>query len=501
MGKIKSTNVPFPEWVTSHKKPGTEIKFINGKYYLYGVRSVYDKTIKRARKISLGIVGSITEKDGFIPSSKNKLREEASRSYAGKQVFSVEYGYAKWLVSCIDQDGTLQRIKNCFPELWQFIVAMVYCRTAYQSKLKNIPFHLLHSDLCALLGWDEKLSDQKVCDYLFALGGQLSSIHKYMEPEHKDKKSVLVDATDIVSHSQNLKIAKKGYNSKMDFNTQFVLLYLYDATTLQPLYYRILPGNIREITAFKNTIAASGIEHCIFMADKGFYSESNISEMENCGLQYIITLKRGNKLVPYKELADIELGDNHFQYAKRHVFYADQITTEQGRTVCLFLDGMLKEQEKNDYLSRIKTLPEYYSKEKFKEKVNKMGTLAIIHNTELDSEEIYQEYKQRGNIEQFFDHLKNTLDASSSCMQREESLNGWMFINHISMQVIYKLYKILKTTPLNKKQTLNHKYSIMDSIDHLKTIKKVKFTNTEYIITEADKATRILLEKMSIDIT
>ena len=130
-----------------------------------------------------------------------------------------------------------------------------------------------------------------------------------------------------------------------------------------------------------------------------------------------------------------------------------------------------------------------------------MGTLAIIHNTELDSEEIYQEYKQRGNIEQFFDHLKNTLDASSSCMQREESLNGWMFINHISMQVIYKLYKILKTTPLNKKQTLNHKYSIMDSIDHLKTIKKVKFTNTEYIITEADKATRILLEKMSIDIT
>lgn len=140
----------------------------------------------------------------------------------------------------------------------------------------------------------------------------------------------------------------------MDFNTQFVLLYLYDATTLQPLYYRILPGNIREITAFKNTIAASGIEHCIFMADKGFYSESNISEMENCGLQYIIPLKRGNKLVPYKELADIELGDNHFQYAKRHVFYADQITTEQGRTVCLFLDGMLKEQEKTTTFQELK---------------------------------------------------------------------------------------------------------------------------------------------------
>lgn len=69
------------------------------------------------------------------------------------------------------------------------------------------------------------------------------------------------------------------------------------------------------------------------------------------------------------------------------------------------------------------------------------------------------------------------------------------------MQIIYKLFKVLKSTPLNKTQKLNHKYSIMDTIDHLKTIKKIKFTATEYIITEEDKATRILLEKMKVSIT
>lgn len=500
MKKPAKNKSPHPDWVLKHKRPGTEIKHINGKYYIYQVRSEYDKSIKRARKISLGILGSITEQDGFVPSDKKALQQKAARTYAGKEVFALEYGYAKWLMMTLDKDGLLSQLSTCFPDLWQFIIAMVYCRTAYQSPLKSIPFYLKHSDISSLLHWHETLSDQKISDYLFDLGSHQASIHQYMEPEQKNRKCVLIDATDIVSYSKNIPIVKKGYNSQMDFNPQFVLLYLYDATTLQPLYYRIVAGNIREVTAMKNTIAASGIEQCIFIADKGFYSESNIGDMEQAGLQYIIPLKRDNKLIPYEHLVDIDQRDNYFSYAKRHIFYTTPTTTN-GRTVCLFLDGMLKEEEKNDYLSRIETVPEYYSKVKFKEKVSRMGTLAIIHNTQLIPEEIYVEYKQRGDIEQFFDQFKNTLYASYSYMQREESLNGWMFINHISMQIIYKIYLLLKTIPLNKKQKLNHRYSIMDTIEYLKTIKKVKFSEQEFIITEVDKATKLLLDKMKIYIT
>ena len=42
MKTIKKTH---PDWVLKHKKSGTEIKKINNKYYVYGVKSVYDKTI------------------------------------------------------------------------------------------------------------------------------------------------------------------------------------------------------------------------------------------------------------------------------------------------------------------------------------------------------------------------------------------------------------------------------------------------------------------------
>ena len=80
-----------PSWVQCHKKQGTEIKFINGHYYLYGVKSVYNKELKRVQKVSLGILGKITEKDGFIPSKSKKLAEQSVDVLDEKQVFSVLY--------------------------------------------------------------------------------------------------------------------------------------------------------------------------------------------------------------------------------------------------------------------------------------------------------------------------------------------------------------------------------------------------------------------------
>ncbi len=117
-----------PDWALAHKKPGTELKCINGRYYLYGVKSVYDKKLKRPRKISLGILGSITKEKGFIPSEKQQLKIKSSKTYYNKQVYSLEYGFSKWLIDTLEKEGILEDLKRLFPDLWQFIVSMIYCR-------------------------------------------------------------------------------------------------------------------------------------------------------------------------------------------------------------------------------------------------------------------------------------------------------------------------------------------------------------------------------------
>ena len=62
-----------PQWAVAHRKPGTELRCLNGKYYLYSYTTVYNKDKKGAKKISGKLLGSITEQNGFIPSDKRKL--------------------------------------------------------------------------------------------------------------------------------------------------------------------------------------------------------------------------------------------------------------------------------------------------------------------------------------------------------------------------------------------------------------------------------------------
>src|SRR5476651_1178131 len=69
-----------PAWATRYRDKGMELRLINGKYYLYEYKTVYDKEKKRPKKISGGLIGSITEQDGLIPSPKRALKTAVLQS-------------------------------------------------------------------------------------------------------------------------------------------------------------------------------------------------------------------------------------------------------------------------------------------------------------------------------------------------------------------------------------------------------------------------------------
>lgn len=69
-----------PDYVKNFVKPkNTEIKYINGYWYLYQKYSVYDPERKSKRKKSGPIVGKITP-DGLKESTHRKKKEAASEA-------------------------------------------------------------------------------------------------------------------------------------------------------------------------------------------------------------------------------------------------------------------------------------------------------------------------------------------------------------------------------------------------------------------------------------
>jgi len=57
----------YPDWVLKHKKKGTYVNCVNGRYYLYAAHSERVPGTKKVRCVSDGYIGQITEEDGLLP--------------------------------------------------------------------------------------------------------------------------------------------------------------------------------------------------------------------------------------------------------------------------------------------------------------------------------------------------------------------------------------------------------------------------------------------------
>jgi hypothetical protein len=139
---MRTTRRVHPEWALKQKRPGTELRYIRGIYYLYGVSSKWNKEKKRAQKVTGKILGRVTE-NGFIESARRKILDGKSENAA---------------VTTIKSISTKSAGLGCFlaPLLSDILVALrkhfdddadpLYCaslmRLTYQTPLKNMNVHL-----------------------------------------------------------------------------------------------------------------------------------------------------------------------------------------------------------------------------------------------------------------------------------------------------------------------------------------------------------------------
>jgi transposase len=486
----KKSKTVHPEWATKYRTPGTELRLIRGNYYLYGYKTIYDKEMKRPRKVSGKIIGTITQKEGLVLSEKRQL-EKSIIDPLLVGIKCKEYGMSYLVSNKLEVFS--KALETSFGDIYTSILAIAYCRFIYRCPLKNIPFRLAQSSLLEMLRL-EQFNEKQSSYVLKKVGGMQQQMLSYMKTFIHKGEYMLIDATNILSNSNHISLSHKGYSSSLNFDAQFNLLYIYSADSHMPVYYRLLPGNIREVKAFKNSLIEAGLKKAVVIADKGFYSQNNITLLEQEKLQYVIPLKRDNNLVNYDALLQntFKQDNSYFEHESRVIWYR-QYKTDSKRQLFVYLDETLRLKEDNDYLKRIKTHPESYTMEGYHLKRNTFGTIALLTNIKNPTaENTYQIYKSRMSIEVMFDGMKNVLEADHTYMQDEQTLQGWMFINHIALQWYQHLYIELKEKGLLKK------YSVNDYIQLLTDVKKIKI-NDKWYFSEITSYTQKLVQKIGIE--
>lgn len=485
----------LPEWAQKHKEPRTEIKCIKGAYYKYEVRYQYNKEKKRTDKITVRLMGKITETDGFIPSDKDSIRQKAALL---PKVDIKTFGVYHLFSTLLNEE--IQSLSDLFKvDIFETLLSFSMMRWAYQSPIKRAPNYHSH-DFCSEHWSITSISDKKISNSLKFIGENREVLVSWMKSQLQAgdegaDKFVMMDSTHVINVSENLGINAKGYNPNHDFDKQIRLMYLFAAGLNKPVYYRLINGNITDIKSMALCVKEMNVDNVVFIADKGFYSKDNIKMLKEQQLHYIIPVHRNNKIIDFSLLLKTNFKKEiktYFSYQERIIWHYEY--EKDGQRIVTFLDERLKVKEEADYLLRIKTRPESYNEEKFYNKMHSFGTLTMVYDLKekLSPQQLYEAYKQRNEIEIMFDSYKNFLDADKTYMQDRHVMEGWLMANFIAMIAYYKLFKRLKDA------NLLSKYSPKDIIELSKSIYQMKIRG-EWNLSEISQKTITLFKKIGID--
>lgn len=485
MGKA---TIQYPAWVIEHKKPGFEIRKFGENYYIYQVSSHYDAEKKVSRKRTGKYVGRITESEGLIPPKLKQL----GRNYVSVDTSTLstkEYGLSSFIQSyCSD---IIEPLKIHFPTQWEWVLVALYCRLNHSSPMKNMSYYFAKSYLSQTL--DIKVNAHVMSLLIRELGANRIPITAYMKQIAGEENFILIDATSIVSYSDNLTKIAIGLSKNKQYEPIFNLLYFYSPKNYLPAYYRLFNGNIKDVTMLSIAIKESGYNDAIIIGDKGFFSEENLLILEAEMLNYIVPLRRNSLLIEAGRYENLTQKTKHFLFENRVIYY-DSYPLNNDRFIYLYVDEQMMIKEKRDFVARKEKAIEGYTDEEFTAQIQQFGTFSVITNKKNLPKEVYLNYKSRMGIELLFDGVKNILDNDYTYMQNDEALEGWMFINHLALLIHHKIYQLLKENKMISK------YSIRDFIVFLADIKKVKI-NDQWILEPIIKEQQNLLRNLKISIT
>ncbi|MCL2041142.1 MAG: transposase [Bacteroidales bacterium] len=340
--------------IQEYKESRTEIKRIKDGFYKYEVAFVYNKEKKKTEKKTIRLLGKITETEGFVPSSKDELRRKSEEL---PKVDIKTFGVFN-LFSELMKEEVLSLKEHFGVEAAERLLSFSMMRWAYQTPIKRATGYHAH-DFCSEYWATEAMSDKIISANLKYFGENREKVVEWMKtllvdvPEN-EQHFVLMDSTHALSVSENLAINAKGYNPNFDFEKQIRLMYLFSAQMKQPVYYRLINGNITDVKSMVLCIKEMDVwDKVVFISDKGFFSAKNVAMIEEEKLLYIIPLQRKNALIDYSPLqrANFKKEMQYFIFQNRIIWYYAYQSGDY--KMITFLNETLRVNEEKDSLSRI----------------------------------------------------------------------------------------------------------------------------------------------------
>ncbi len=486
----------IPDWAKKLKKKKQLIKEIGGKFYLYEAKYVYSKEKKRTLTKPGAYLGRLDEKQGLIkadiriPSSNICKAIFAPLEYEATHILEVlGSDIRKNLIDCFGQDDG-----DAIMAIGKFGVTDKQpekrIRNAYECSYESISHPNLPLSKSSISLLTERIGKNR--------DTQLRFMHRYLD----NSTHLIFDGTRMICYSDNISEAQIGYNHNQIWDPQINLMYCFSLKPVKaPVYFFPFPGNKPDLADISYCIKETGIKNVVLIADKGFKDADNSKEMKERGIKFLTPLKRNDKIIDYSFMGEqagtvVPFGSNVFLYHGRaicykviHDFdYRDVKVKREGRgrpkkdekeqyerirqdKTVLFLDTALKNEEETTYCQNMANKIEGYTADGLRESAKYFGTIALSINDDMSPKDMFYMYKERELIEDGNKAYKHVLGKFASNKRNSYTYKGWLFLNHISLMLYYRVLAKIK------EKGLQTKYSVEDVIDVARRITMMKIGN------------------------
>ena len=337
------------------------------------------------------------------------------------------------------------------------------------------------------------------------------------------------------SYSELNDMARYGYNRDGESLPQINIAILFGEKTRLPVYFKCLPGSIKDVSALQNfltTAAALHMGKLRLVMDKGFYSRKNVNDLFDKRLKFTIAIPFSSTFA--KEQVErvrntITDHDNFIQVNDQNLFCASSLSKWQEKNriyVHVFYNASTATADYEAFLNKMHLLEnelksgqlveehqKYYTKYFFIRdkpkrgrqisynqpaieayKKNTAGYLVLISNDIKDPIEALKVYRTKDVVEKAFDNLKNSLDMKRLRVHLQENMKGRLFIQFIALILVSYIHKVMSDNDLLKLGSMS---CLLKELNLLNT---VSITGTKKLIfSEQTKRQREIFQAFGID--
>lgn len=499
--------------------------------YAYEVRAYYDKKLKIPRQ-KVKYLGKVT-RDGKI--QKTRVISAPRTAYT--------YGDVAVLVRIAEEIGLIQELRTYYTEeLANTILSLSVNKIARGTSLSNFR-SWYECTYLHMLSPVRAPTSQNLSRALESIGEDERTLLQFFQGwlQHNRAKSTLTyDITSLSSSSNLIEFLEYGYNRDNDGLPQINLGLVAAMETELPLYFKLFPGSITDVTTLKNLlyeIQSLGIPDTIFILDRGFYSKGNLIVLLGEKLGFVMPMpfhvKAAQRIISKHNLK-ADSPDRAVSYKGNilHVTKGELTIGEEMVNYFLYYDENRRSREINTFYSRLidietnlngKEIHQWESPSDVVEEVagkfmpylswkvigrkliitrktkaisrllNRMGKTILLFNREMSWDTVLSFYRGKDTIEKMFETLKNDLSGIPLRVHKNTTLKGHLVVIFTALILYFALLKRMK------KSGLIRNYSIEGMLLELSKIKKIELLDGSELTSEVSKRARDILQKLQLD--